>query len=30
MTPPNQERRKADSSLTTPKLKSVWGPFRSE
>jgi hypothetical protein len=22
--------RKADSSLTTPKLKSAWGPVRSE
>jgi hypothetical protein len=24
------ERAKADSSLTTPKLKNVWGPVRSE
>jgi hypothetical protein len=26
----NEESREADSSLTTPKLKSVWGPVRSE
>ena len=26
----NRESREADSSLTTPKLKSVWGPVHSE
>ncbi len=26
----NQESRKADSSLTTPKLNNVWGPVHSE
>jgi len=29
-TGPTGEMIEADSSLTTPKLKSVWGPVRSE
>jgi hypothetical protein len=28
--PEEKEEANADSSLTTPKLKDVWGPVRSE